>query len=473
MGKRKHRRSRLKKLSDQTFQWTGIPLPRLLTLVASLIVLGYLIYYLSLDKNESQSASNESVTKPTPSLFNEGDSEEKKFFDAIAIPKDFVNLPLPVRIERLDKMIGHCELLLSQDTTYRKKLEVKSVSLLSLKCTTMAEAGLDPRAIVKQLNSKIADVINSVGEENEFVYLRLYVNLSILMFKPESSFYDDTISVIEEIDATTPVQATKVVGCYRTALRYYVNAKDPNKALALITALGQKISLAENQKIADYGLALLDYPHYRDLFGDDRSADQSDEDFVKSNLGLFDQLLQTPPQSAQTYNRLFLVPELFLQSGNSDLAKSLLTKIESAAATANEAIKGHVQAKLTSGLARARLFDQAFPLQGFDVNGEPIVLGKKEKTLVLFWDPFEKRSRDVLSTIQNSRLNDRWSTDIILVPSSELSSEQITAFKKIDLRTRMLDFETSKAWLNYSGVNEFPYLITLDQDANVRRLERY
>lgn len=471
MGKRKRRRSRSKRISDQVFQWTGIPLPRLLMLIAGLAVTGGLIFYLSQEEPAAQISSDQ--TDPQPLLFDDNDSEEKKFFDAITIPNNFIKLSLPVQIERLDQMISHCELLLSQETKYEKKLQQKCISLISLKCTSMVQSGLDPTPDRDQLYSKIDQFTESAAEEKEYVYLRLYVNLSTLMFNPESSYYNDVMKVIEEIDDTTPVQSPKVLGCYSAAIRYFNAANDKQKSAALLTALGQKISLAGDGNLSEYGRGLLDYPHYSKLFKTDQSDDSQEENFVKNNIELFEKLSQTPPQSTKTFDRLFLIPELFLQSGNTDAAKVLMSKIKAATATASDRIRKHVETKLNKGLARAALFDQTFPVEGNDTNGKPIKLSRKEKTLILFLDPAQKKSLQTLKELQDSLLNDRWSTDIFLVPVSPLSNQELGALKRRDARTRVLDAATSQAWLAYSGVNEIPYLITLGKNGSVRRLEQF
>lgn len=440
---------------------------RLLTLLCFIGIAGGLAIYLSTGEKEDIPSS----TQTTTSLFNESDSDEKKFVDSVTIPANFTSLTLPVRIEHLDKMIDHCNHLMTKETDFRDRIQTKVIALRSLKCTSMAEGGLEVRPIVDDLIAEIQKSGSSENPISDNAYLLAYVKLTILSFDPESSFYNDVMKLIEEIDTTTPAPPSKILGCHTTALRYFNNAKDKQKAGALLIALGKKISASKEDRLADYGLALMDYPHYRSLFEKDRQSYAPEEEFVKDTFEMFDQLDKTPPQSAQTYDKLLVVPELFLQSGNMEVAKKFLAQIRSVASNANSRIQSYVQTKIEKSLVRVSLLGNQFPVAGHDIDGKAISFGGKEKSLVLFWSPDKQSAKETLNRIKDSSLNDRWSTDIFLVAVTELTDQELATLKKTYPLFRVLDSATSKAWMENSGVNTIPYLLTLDRDAVVRRME--
>lgn len=424
-----------------------------------------LIYYTVRD-DKSSSAS---LPDAPASQFEFGASEEQNFLNAVTIPKDFAKLSFPVRIEKLDGMIQHCRHLLTQDTQYHDKLREKLISLYALRCVLVAQSGVDPAAEIQELEKEIAQFVESEAEQETHHYLLAYVHMTLMAANPESEFYDKTMATINQIQESTPAPPPKVAGCYNSALRYFVGSKDKEAAADLLRLLGKKMVLAKEQGIKDYGLALQDYPNFSSFYQDNLVNRQVNDDSLTRTLQLLEQIKRTPPKSTETYDLLLKLPEQFLQAGNLEVAKKILKQIDATAADANEVIKDYVTKKIEKSKTRIELMGNLFPLSGFDVRGIPIKGTKKEQTVIVFWNPDQKTSLEALVRVQDSRLYDQWSTELLLASVSELTADEIIEYKKQFSSFRFIDGPTSKNWVENSGVNDVPYAITLDQDGIVRR----
>jgi tetratricopeptide (TPR) repeat protein len=471
MGKRRRRRSRYQRFSESVFRVTGLPLMRFVQLTAGLIAIIGIVLFLLKDIRERENDS-ESVLNPelTNSLFDTEIPDEQSFLLSATIPSNFDDLPLPVRIERIDKKIANCQHLLTQETDYKETIYNRMISLFALRCTSVAQEGVDPRPMADEMYLQIANFADTDEKRKQMVYLKVFVSLTILSFDPKSSFYNDALQQIGEIDETTSVPPPKALGCYNAALRYYIAAGDKEKAAILLKALGRKLALAEVVRLSDLGLALIDYPQYFALYKEGRQTFQSEEDYSKQAYLLFEQLGDAPPQSAQTYDRLLSVPELFLKTGNIEAAKQTLLKIKTVAATANQRIKSYVDEKVTRSIRRLQLPGNSFQPTGTQTNGSSIPAMGKEKTLILFWDPDDADANQTLKRIRDSSLNTPKTTEIVLVPVSELTPEELIAMQKQYPDFKVADAPTSKSWIQRCGINDVPYLLTIDADKIVRRL---
>jgi len=443
-----------------------MPLSRLLSIIFALLFLSGIIYYVMYEGDDS---SPSSIDVPS-SQFESGESEENDFLAAVTIPANFSKFPFPVRIEKLDWMIERCNHLLNQNSDYSDKIEKKLFGLFALKSALMAENGVDPAPVVEQLEKLVQRVSGSSTVADLHQYLIVVTYMAVLSSNPESDMHDNAIKAISKINEATPVPPPKAIACYNSALKYYVKSADKTKSGDLLRLLGAKLSLAKEPRLSDLGLSLTDYPNFSYYYQDSFNMPKSGERFEAETFHLLKQIEKYPPQSLKTYDLLMTVPEQYLQSGNTKVALKISAQLRAAASQSNELIREKVFAKIAKLTDRINLLGSNFELAGSDVTGASITLSKKEQTLILFWDPDNKSSADALVRIFDSRLYDRWTTTVLVASVSELTPDEIFVLKRKYSRFRFVDGPTSKDWLERTGVNEVPYLITLDQTGVVQRL---
>ncbi len=465
-GKKRKRRSRFKKLNDKVFKKTGMPLSRLASIVAGVLLIGGLIFYIRSLGNESLPSSIEAPT----SQFDSGESEEQDFITAVTIPADFAESSLPVRIDKVNWMIERCTYLLNQKNNYSEKIEEKMLALLALKAVMMAESGLDPAPHLDMLKKRVAQSSGTLTQTDKHQYLVVVTYMTALASAPEADIYEDAVEVINAIEDTTPVPPATAISCYNSCLKYYVNSTDKTAAGQLLQLMGEKLAISDQQRLSDLGLTLIDYPNFSYYYQDSFVQPKSGTKFEAETINLLKQIQKTPPQSVKTYDLLLTVPEQYLQAGNANVALKILDQFSSIARQSNPKIRDNVLEKVERLTKRVNLMGKKFSVSGVDVTGTEIEPSKKEKTVIIFWDPDSEKPNEALVRVADSRLFDRWSTTVFLVSVSELTVEEIVALKKLYPNFRVVDGPTSVDWIERSGVNEAPYLIMLDQQGIVRRL---
>lgn len=465
-GKKRKRRSRFKKLNDKVFKQTGMPLSRLLSIAFGCLLIGGLVFYVRYQGDESSPSSIETPS----SQFDTGDSEEQDYLAAVTIPADFAESSLPVRIEKVDWMIDRCTYLLNQDSSYSAKIEEKMLALLALKSVMISESGLDPAEQLELLKKRIAQSTGTSTQLDKHQYLLVVTYLTALAAVPEADIYDGAIEAIAGIQGTTPVPPPTAISCYNSCLKYYVNSVDKTASAKLLRLMGEKLAMSDAQRLSDLGLSLIDYPNFSYYYQDSFSQPKSGTRFESETLELLNQVQKTPPQSVKTYDLLLTAPEQYLQAGNGPVALKIMDQFTAVASQSNAKIRDNVLEKINRQKKRINLLGKKFPLSGVDAAGTEIQPPKKERTLILFWDPDADESEEVLLRIADSRLYDPWSTSVLLASVSELDVKEILTLKKLYPNFRVVDGPTTVDWMEKSGVNSVPYMLTLDQESIVRRL---
>ena len=465
MARHRRSRSKFKKLSDAVFTKTGLPLSRLLSILAGLLVIGGLVAY-SL-KGDSKSAA--SAPETPLSQFDTNDSEELNFLNAGTLPPDFTDLPFPVQLEKLDNMILHCRHLIDQDNNYRDETKGKLISLLALKCIKMSENSLDPTSAVQVFESTVAQVANSEANRSKYSYLNAFVHMSNLAFFPNAKQYENAIAAIALIDESTPVLPSKAVGCYNSALQYHLYSEDKVAATKLLRLLGNKMAMAKEKKIADLGLSLIDFPVYsnavKNIFAD---SDTNDSVIANTNQ-LLKKIKETPPRSESTFTNLLQLPEQYLQTGNSNIAMRVLIEIQNAAKDTSERFRKSLQEKIDKTAKRIAALGKPFPLDGNQIDGKPLRPTTKDSTLVIFWSPNRKDAMDTLVRIDDSSVYDQWSTEILVASSGKLTSEAREILRSRFFRFRIVDLPTSMSWIKKFGIAKVPYLMIVNKNGIIER----
>ena len=465
--KKRKRRSRYKKLSDKVFKSTGMPLSRLISIVSGCLIIGGLILYVRYQGDESLPSSIEAPT----SQFDSGESDEKDFLMAVTIPADFSKSSLPVRIDRVDWMIERCTYLLNQKSSYSEKIEEKMLALLALKAVMMAESGLDPAQHLDLLKKRVVQASSSSTQIDKHQYLVVVTYMTALASFPEATIYDDAIEAINTIQDTTPVPPATAISCYNSCLQYYVKSTDKTASAKLLRLMGEKLAISKEQRLSDLGLSLMDYPNFSYYYEDSFVQPKSSTEFEAETFQLLEQIQKTPPQSVKTYDLLLTVPEQYLQAGNAKVALKILDQFTAISSKGNSKIRDDVLEKFSRLSKRINLLGNRFPVSGVDVTGTNIEPSKKENTLIIFWDPDGKDSTKALVRVADSRLFDRWSTSVFLASVSELTVEDIVALKRKYPNFNVVDGPTAVDWMEKSGVNEAPYMLVLDKEYIVRRLD--
>ena len=463
--KRKHR-SFYKKTSDKVFKSTGMTLDRLLSIAIGFLLIGGLVLYLMYIGNDSLPSSLDTPT----SQYESGESDEYDFLRAVTIPTNFSESSLPVQIERVDWMLKRCDFLLDQKSDYSDKIEEKVLSLLGLKSVLMAQSGMDPKPFLEVLENRTSNVSSSATEKDKHQYLVVVSYLSALASVPDAEIYDDAIKAISGIQESTPVPPATAISCYNSCLKYYILSDNKTAAGELLKQMGGKLAISGSERLIDLGLTLLDYPNFSYYYQDSFKQPKSGSRFEAETLQLLEQIRQTPPQSVQTFDLLLSVPEQYLQAGNKEVAQKVLDQLAAAASKSNSETRENVRKKIGRQTTRINLLGKKFTLSGVDVTGTEIGPSKKDTILIMFWDPDGITATDALIRISDSRMYDSWSTEMFLATVSELTVEEIASLKEKFPNFRVVDGPTAIDWMEKSGVNEVPYLITLDQTGTVRRL---
>lgn len=466
LQRKRKRRSRYKKLSDKVFKSIGISLSRLLSFVFGfLLILGLVLYVRDTGDDSSPSSGEVSTTE-----IKLGKSEEEEYLSAVTIPADFRKSSLPVRIDRVNWMIQRCNDLLNQKSHYSEKIEEKMLSLLALKAVMMAESGLDPTDHLDLFKESVAQSSGSATQLDKHQYLIAVTYITALATLPEANIYDDAVEAVNGIKVSTPAPLDKALSCYNSCLKYYVNSADKTAAGKLLRLMGEKLAFSDEQRLSDLGLTLMDYPNFSFYYQGSLVQPKSGTKSEAETLRLLKQVQKTPPQSVKTYDLLLKLPEKYLQAGNAKSAEKILDQFTSLASESNAKIRDKVLGKIKKVAQRVDLLGKKFPVSGVDVTGTNIEPPKKDNTLIIFINPKKEGSKDALVRIADSRLFDRWSTTVFLAPVSELASREIATLKKKYPYFKVVDGPTAVNWIEKSGVDKTPYLLTLDEEGIVRRL---
>ena len=461
MARHPRSRSRYKKLSDAVFTKTGLPLSRLLSVIIGLAVVGGLIAYALQADSKSSASALETPTSP----FDSDASDEQNFLSAGTLPAEFSTLPLPVKLEKIDSMILHCQHLINQDNNYQEDIKSKLISLNALKCITLSKNDLASTSAIEALESTVTQVAATEAEREAYRYLIVFVHMSNLAYFPDAEHYNRAVSAIKLINESTPVLPAKTVGCYNSALDFYDKSDDKDAAKNLLNLLGTKMTLTKQQRFVDLGLSLMDYPVFSYYIQESSLKERS----LNTTKQLTKLIRKAPPKSENTYKVLLKLPEHYLETGNAKLAAKILAELRTAAAGTDERFRTELEAKITTIAKRIALLGKPFSLTGKDIKGRPLLPTKKDKTVVIFWSPRHRTALSSLAQMRESSLYDQWTDELMVASDAELKPEVIAKLRNQFPHFRFLDFPTSMDWINKSGVSQSPYLMIVDKQGIVNR----
>lgn len=454
------RRTLYQKFSDKVFAWTGMPVRRVVTAIAGLSILGWAIIYAISGKEEAVGVKSKVAKK-------------KDFIEAISIPENFLSSPFPVQLEQIDTTIGRCKQLLNNKVEYSEyddQLQLKLLTLFSLKSITLAANGMDPTGALDLFEKKFNQIASSSAQPDEHQYLAASTYLRVLEADPKLDFYEQLTRAINGIEKTTPVPRTQAIASFKAATAYHEAVKDKAKSAKLLEMLGERMMKAKDVEVADFGACLMDFPNFF-------SSYKGSIDASKFGVGLdaeadkfLAQLDETPPQSWQSYNVLLNIPEECLHVGNTKAALTILEKMASLAHSAIPRTREKIVPKIERLKTRVNLLNRPFPLSGFDVTGKPIGADDNEQTIIMFYDPFQQQSVEALRRVAASPLREGWETTTYLVSTKDTTEQEVIALKKLDRDFVIVDEATAQQWVEKSGVEKLPYLIILDAEGTVQRM---
>ena len=455
------RRTPYQKFSDKVFSLTGMPVSRVLTFIAGLLVLGGAVLYAT---REEEQASN----------YKSQISKKKDYLEAITIPNGFFESAFPIQIEKLDGMIERCDQLLSEKSEYSEysdKVQAKRLTLVALKAIAIADNGLDPTPTLDLFQENVEQISGSSTQPDEYQYLVVSTYMKVLSADPDLDFYTQAVAAISAIQKTTPVPGLQAKITYESARKYYDDSKDKVKSGKLVQLLGEKMAMAKEPDVSDFGSSLVDYPNFFSSYKGSISQSKLGNKLHIETKRLLKQIEETPPQSLQTYDVLMNVPEQYLHAGNKKVALMVLNQLTSVASSSNPRLRDLVLPKLLRLKTRIDLLNSPFPLSGLDLAGKTIALSEDEQTMIVFFNPNdEKDSVAALRRVAESPLREGWSTTTYLASVEELEDEIIVAIKVLDPNFIFVDHATSKDWLEKSGIDKLPYLIRLDNAGVVQNL---
>jgi len=451
------RRSPYKKFSDTLFSKTGLPLPRLLMIIFGLLLLGASILYATRDDD-------------TSSQLKSRESEANDFIAATSIPQNFSRFSFPVQIEKLDQMIERCSHLLSKKKDYSVGGQEKLLAPFSLKAMAMSKNGLDPAPALELLQKNIDQISNSSVQKDAHQYLLVGTYMGVLAEAPESDCYTQAMAAISTIQETTPAQRHRAMFSFNSAMKYHRDSKDKDKSGKLVRFLGNRLRMARDQEISEYGFSLIDFTNYFQCYEDSIRQSNFFSKLESETTQLMKQIKKTPPESARTYNVLMNVPEQHLQAGNKTVALKILDQLTATASSSPPRIRDRVLEKLAVQRTRINLLKRPFPLSGFDAAGSAISPPEKEQILILFFNPDGMKTESALQRVANSPLRKGWSTETYLASASELSTDELRRIKETYPTFIVVDRPTSEQWLEKSGIDQMPYLVRLDKESVVQRL---
>lgn len=451
------RRSPYQIFSDKVFALTGMPVGRVLTVIIGLLVLGWAILYAL--RGDDQTAEYKSrVTK------------KQDFLAAITIPNDFFDAAFPVQVEKLDVMIGRCEQLLEQKSEYGDRVQEKLLTLLGLKSIALAEIKLDPTPTLALLQKNADQFSASLTPKDKYQYLVASSYMGVLAANPDLDLRHQATEAISAIQTTTPIPRSQAIVSFQSAMQYYEGSENKVEAAELVRLLGNRMSMAKDPSISDYGFSLIDYTYYYSSYNGSISQSKVGDNLESEVTQLVRQLQETPPQSQKTYKVLMNVPEQLLHSGNKKVALMVVQQLASAASSSPSLVRDNVLPKLAKLKTRVDLLRKPFPLTGFDITGEAIGPPKSEQTIIIFFNHQQQKSIRALRRVVGSPLREGWSTKTYLVPVGELPEQHILGIKELDPELIIVDGPTSKDWLEKSGIEQVPYVVRLDKAGIVELL---
>ncbi len=455
--KPRSRRTRYQKFSDKVFSLTGMPVWRVATIIVFLVGLGWALQYAL--RGEEQTAVQKTKLE-----------KKEDFLQAITIPERFFEFAFPIQIEKLDAKIGRCDQLLNQGSEYSDQIQEKRLALLSLKVMTVAKNGIDPTETLDQFLNSLDQVSGALEQQDQYQYLLVSTYLKVLAADPDSDFYAPTEAAISAINETTPVPQLQATSCYQTAMKYYEDSNDRDKAGKLLQLLGEKMSMAEEPEVAYHGISLVDFPNFYEVYHGAISTALSADSWKAETNKLLNQLEKTPPRSLKTLSVLMNVPEKHLHAGNQEVALTVLQELQSAASASDARTRDDMLPKMQRLKTRIELFRNTFPLSGLDLAGRTIGPPEKEQTMIIFFNPNSKRSVNALRRLAGSPLREGWSTTTYLASVFELQEEDISVLRKLDPNFTIVDGPTAKDWFEKCGIEQVPYSIRLDEAGVVQRM---
>ena len=482
------RPSLYERFSGLVFTLTGMPVSRLLTVIVGLLILGWAIQYAIREGDDSREvdvsrevdAMHEGDDTRKVDTVHEADQssqytseqlEKKDYLEAVTFLDGFVNFPFPVQMEKLDLMIERSNRLINQKSDYSVNVKKKLPNLFGLKAITLALNGLDPAPTLELLQQSVDRGSGSLAQNDEHQYLVVATYMNVLVADTDPDFYSQAIAEISAIQETTPVPETNALTCVEAAMKYYHASEDKVRSGKLLQLLGERMSMAKDRDLSDYGSSLIDYPNFYTSYQNALSQTKSDSLLESETVQLLNQIEETPPQSLRTYETLLSMPKQHLHVGDRSGALKITDQLASVASSSAPRIRDAVLPKLASLKKRINLYQKSFPLSGFDVQGKPIEPPESEQTLIMFFNPFETSSQTALQRVAKSPLRQWWSTTTYLVSVEELPATTVDQLKKINSNIIVVDKATSEDWIKKSGIEQVPYLIRLDKEGVVQLLD--
>ena len=434
-----------------------MPVGRVLVFPIGLLALGWSIHYATREDEQTSQLKSKAT-------------EKSDFLEAITLPSNFSDSSLPVQMEKLDWMIQRCNQLITQKSEYSDRVEERLLAHFALKAMTMADNGMNPAETLGRFQEHANQIASKSTQKDQHQYLVVVTFMKVLASDPDFDLYTQATAAISAIQKSTPVPRNKAISSFNSAIEYYAKSKDKDKSGRLVRLLGERLSMARDQEISEFGFSLMDYPDFFSSYQNSMRQSTSGSTLESETSQLLEQINATPPKSVQTYNVLLNVPEQLLHAGNKEVALRVLKNLSSVASASGPRIRDGVLQKITKLKARTDLYGSTFPLSGFDVEGKTIEPTQSEQALIVFFDPSKEKSTSALDRVANSPLREGWSTTTYLVPAAELSAKKTLSLNRIYSKYIITDQPTSKDWFEKSGIERLPYLIRLDEAGVVQRL---
>ena len=397
-------------------------------------------------------------------------TDEEKYLAVLQMPKELESEEVVKQIEILSSKIELAEELVSAGGPYADGATVRLVQLYGLRCNLECLEGLSSAKSFTRL-ARLREEFVATGREDYLIqvdYARLLPAINMLYRNAEETDFRFAADNILAIDAEKLVEFKKIYNIASAAINLYEGSSQQDNAAVLISMLADKLKESPKRKIAELGLKMKDFRNYFRFYDAvDSQKYTRRESKLQLLRELFEQLEQDPPESVKTFAVVIRLIDVLLNPTDAKYAEELTDRLEKAASGGSHETKQFVDKAIQQIKMRVAAVGRTLDLSGSNHVGRPLKLPNEKPTMLVFWQQDDKRSSLYLRTVGMSDRFDPWANNLLFACVSDLSKEKFKITANNFKNLTFLDNETANRMKMDLGIDQVPYLVTIDKDGKV------
>ena len=459
----------LAKFQRRFHRKTGFALTSLLKaavpLVFVAVAIGWTILYTSA-READKIAGRAGVT-------SKQQTREELFLAMSNLPRSF-SPKLPVeKIGTLKSMIEMGKELTGTEGRFSEQAKDRLVTLYGMLCQLQELEGIGSQTTYLKLAELRQQALKTGNHRRvaEADYLRAVAAVSRLSRHTEEADFQFATDAISNLDSKNLVNAPAINRLCNRVINLHKNCHSQAETAALLSLLSGKLIDSSAIEVCNLGLDLKDHVRFAQYYAAVRAKPYSTrESKLQFFRDMLDDIEGSPPQSPKPYRTVLVLIDRLLNKSEGFFAGTLTKRIRKAASDVRPHIKPSVDTAITNIETRLATLGETVDLSGLSQKGKPLQLPNGKPTMLLFCKTGNAESMKYIASTAKSDIYNPWATNVLVACISDPSVEQLKTLATNVGTFTVLDQKASSRLEKTFAIDLLPYVVSLDEDAKVIRL---